>query len=174
MAVTAAAWMAGCAPMRVSSHVDRGADFTRYRTFDWGTADAYPETDPRFERNAFYQDHVQGAIEREMQRKGFARSEREAPPDVRVHFHAVVERRLDVNRLDYRDGVCARSDCGIGVNDYEQGTLVVDVVDGRTNKLVWRGWAQDTLGDALENQDHLASKIEQAVARMFVRLPAAR
>ena len=61
--------VAGCAPMRVSSHVDRDLDFTRYRTFDWGPADALPAGDPRLERDAFFQDHIQGAIERNLAAK---------------------------------------------------------------------------------------------------------
>jgi hypothetical protein len=166
--------LAGCATMRVSSHVDREVQFTRYRTFDWGMPDERPETDPRLQRNPLFQDHVQGAIERQMAKRGFARAEVGSEPDVRVHFHAVIERRLDVNGLDYGRGYCVTNDCGGAVRDYEAGTLVVDVVDARTNRLVWRGWAQDSMGDALDNPDRLTNGIEKAVARILAQLPASR
>lgn len=166
--------VAGCAPMRVSSHVDRERDFTRYRTFDWGAADALPASDARLERDAFFQDHIQGAIERNMVARGFERVAAATEPDVRVHFHAVIDRRLDVNQADYQSGVCTRSDCQTGVSDYEEGTLVVDVIDVRTNRLVWRGWARDSVEGVLDNQDRLVRKIDQAVRLMFARLPAAR
>lgn len=165
---------AACAPMRVSSHVDRERDFTQYRTFDWGAADALPDSDPRLERDAFFQDHIQGAIERRMALKGLKRAEPAAQPDVRVHFHAVVDRRMDVNLLDYQSGYCSRSDCQEAVREYEQGTLVVDVIDVRTNRLVWRGWAQDSVEGVLDNQDRLARKIDDAVRLMFERFPAVR
>src|SRR6478609_9468217 len=42
---------AACAPMTVSSHVERGLDLTRYHTFEWGMADALPQGDPRLDRN---------------------------------------------------------------------------------------------------------------------------
>ena len=166
--------VAGCAPMRVSSHVDRELDFTRYRTFDWGPADALPAGDARLERNAFFQDHVQGAIERNMAAKGFERAPSTAEPDVRIHFHAVVDRRLDVNRLDAQSGYCSRNDCQGGVSEYEEGTLVIDMIDVRTNRLVWRGWAQDSVEGVLDNEDRLARKIEDAVRLMLMQLPAAR
>ena len=166
--------VAGCAPMRVSSHVDRDRDFTRYRTFDWGPADALPAGDPRLERDAFFQDHIQGAIERNMAAKGFQRAEATATPDVRVHFHAVIDRRIDVNLLDYQSGYCSRNDCQTDVSEYEEGTLVVDMIDVRTNRLVWRGWARDSVEGVLTNEDRLARKIEDAVRLMFMRLPAAR
>lgn len=166
--------VAGCAPMRVSSHVDRERDFTRYRTFDWGPADALPAGDPRLERDAFFQDHIQGAIERGMAAKGFERASATDVPDVRVHFHAVIDRRIDVNLLDYQSGYCSRNDCQADVSEYEEGTLVIDIIDVSTNRLVWRGWAQDSVEGVLTNQDRLARKIEDAVRLMFDRLPAAR
>ena len=166
--------LAGCAPMRVSSHVDRERDFTLYRTFDWGPADSLPAGDPRLERNAFFQDHIQGAIERNMAAKGYRRVDPPAVPDVRVHFHAVIDRRIEVNLLDYQPGNCSRDECEPEVSEHNEGTLVVDMIDVRTNRLVWRGWAQDSVEGVLTNQDRLARKIEDAVRLMFARLPAAR
>ena len=172
--VASSCLVAGCAPMRVSSHVDRDRDFTRYRTFDWGPADALPAGDPRLERDAFFQDHIQGAIERNLAARGFERAAATATPDVRVHFHAVIDRRIAANQLDSQSGYCSRNDCQAGVSDYEEGTLVIDLIDVRTNRLVWRGWAQDSVEGVLDNQGRLARKIEQAVRLMFARLPAAR
>lgn len=172
--VIVACAIAGCAPIRVSSHVDRERDFTRYRTFDWGPADALPAGDARLERDAFFQDHIQGAIERNMAARGFERAAATVEPDVRVHFHAVIDRRLDVNRLDSQSGYCGGNDCQAGVSEYEEGTLVIDMIDVRTNRLVWRGWAQDSVEGVLDNQDRLARKIEDAVRLMFMRLPAVR
>ena len=166
--------VAGCAPMRVSSHVDRERDFTGYRTWDWGPSDALPAGDPRFERNPYFQDHVQGAIERNMAAKGFERANAGAEPDVRLHFHAVIDRRMDVNLVDYLSGYCDRNDCRAGVSEYDEGTLVIDMVDVPTGRLVWRGWAQDSVEGVLDNQDRLASKTEEAVRMIFTRLPAAR
>jgi hypothetical protein len=166
--------VAGCAPMRVSSHVDRNLDFTRYQTFDWGPADTLPAGDPRLERDAFFQDHIQGAIERNLAARGFARAAATATPDVRVHFHAVIDRRIAANQLDSQSGYCSRNDCQTGVSEYEEGTLVVDMIDVRTNRLVWRGWARDSVEGVLDNQDRLARKIDDAVRLMFMRLPAAR
>jgi len=172
--VAGSCFVAGCAPMRVSSHVDRDLDFTRYRTFDWGPADALPAGDPRLERDAFFQDHVQGAIERNLAAKGFERAAAAATPDVRVHFHAVIDRRIAANQLDAQSGYCSQGDCQADVSEYEEGTLVVDMIDVRTNRLVWRGWARDSVEGVLDNQDRLSRKIEDGVRLMFLRLPAAR
>lgn len=167
-------YAAACAPIQVSSHVDRARDFTRYRTYDWGPADALPAGDRRFERDTFFQDHIQGAIERNMAGRGFERAALGEMPDVRVHFHAVVDRRLNVNQLDSRAGYCVGGDCQAGLADYEEGTLVIDVIDVLTNRLVWRGWARDSVDGVLENKDRLVAKIEEAVRLMLEQLPRTR
>ena len=57
------------------------------------------------------------------------------------------------------------------MHEYEAGTLVLDLVDNRTNRLVWRGWAQETVEGVLDNEDEMARQIDEAVTRMMARLP---
>jgi len=38
--------LSACAPITVGSYADRYGDFTGYRTYDWGPADALPTGDP--------------------------------------------------------------------------------------------------------------------------------
>jgi hypothetical protein len=174
LATAAACAVAACATMRISSHVERGIDFSRYRTFDWGPADALPAGDPRLDNDRYFEDQVEGAIEKQMQARGYERAAPNAVPDVRVHYHATIDRRLDVDEADRRSGYCQGAGCLPGIVEYEAGTLVVDVVDARTNRLIWRGWAQDSVQGVLGNRERLARKVERSVAGIFVQLPAAR
>ncbi|HLG57594.1 MAG TPA: DUF4136 domain-containing protein [Vicinamibacterales bacterium] len=173
IAVTACA-VAACATMRVSSHVERGRDFSQYRTFDWGPADALPTGDPRLDKDPFFQDHVEGAIEKQMAARGFERSAVADAPDVRIHYHATIDQRIAIDEVDRRYGDCYSDECYPHVTDYEAGTLVVDIVDVRTNALIWRGWAQKSVEGVLGNRDRLARTIDEGVTRMFLRLPRAR
>ena len=160
-----------CATMNVSSHVQSGVDFAQYRTYDWGPADALPTGDPRLDKNPFFQDHILGAVEKQMAVKGYERSE-SGTPDLRIHYHASINQRIDVYGVDRDHGYCYDDDCKARVTDYEAGTLVLDLVDTRTNRVIWRGWAQDTVEDVLNNQDRMAKKIDEAVRRMLARLPS--
>lgn len=166
--------LSGCATMQVSSHVERGLDFSQYRTFDWGPRDGLPLSDPRLEKDPFFRDEVEGAIEKQMAARGFERSTVSATPDVRIHYHASINQRLDV-RDDSYSGNCDDDDvCPGRVIEYEAGTLVVDIVDERTDRLIWRGWAQDSVESVLGNRARLSRKIDEGVTRMFERLPRAR
>lgn len=164
----------GCATtMTISSHVERGLDMSRYRTYDWGPADALPTGDPRLDKSPFFQDHMQGAVEKAFARKGVERVV-SADPDLLVHYHANIARRFDVNTVDRRFGYCSGSGCGTGVSEYEAGTLVLDIVDARTNRVIWRGWAQDSIERALNDPDRMAEQIDEAVTRMMAMFPEAR
>jgi hypothetical protein len=159
----------GCATMNVSSHVQNGLDFARYRTYDWGSADTLPTGDPRLDKNPFFQDHVMGAVEKQMAARGYERAS--GAPDLLIHYHASINQRFDVYGVDREHGYCYDDDCRVRVVDYEAGTLVVDIVDTRTNKVIWRGWAQDSVEDVLDNEARMARKINEAILRMLARLP---
>ena len=156
--------------MSVGSHMERGLDFSQYRTFDWGPADSLPTGDPRLDQNPFFKDHVQGAVEKQLAARSMQLSTSGAP-DLLIHYHANIRQRIEVNRIDRGYGYCSAGDCPPETIVYEAGTLVLDIVDPRTNKLVWRGWAQNSVEDVLDDPDRMASMIRQAVARMLETFP---
>jgi hypothetical protein len=162
--------LTGCATMNVSSHVQRGLDFTQYRTWDWGEPDALPTGDPRLDKDPFFQDRFQGAVEKQMAAQGLERSAKESA-DLLIHYHASITQRIDVNLVDSGYGYCYDDDCTVRVTEFEAGTLVLDVVDARTNRVIWRAWAQDTIDDVLGNRDKMAERIDEAVRRMFETFP---
>jgi hypothetical protein len=169
--IASAAMLAGCATLGVGSHTDRGLVWSKYKTFEWGPADALPAGDPRLDKDPFFQDHVEGAIEKAMATHGFARSRGAERPDVLIHYHANVTERLDVDQIDRGFGYCSTADCEPRLARYEAGTLVVDIVDAASNVLIWRGWAQGSLGGVLGNRDRLRDRIDESVRQMFATLP---
>jgi hypothetical protein len=157
--IVAASSVTACATMSVGSHVERGLDFSQYRTYEWTPPDALPAGDARLEEDMVFLDHVQGAVEKF------------GGPDLLVHYHAAVSRRIDVNRLDRERGQCYDAACSTRVIDYEAATLVLDIVDARTEQLVWRGWAQENLDTLLSDHHRMAREVSEAVQRMVAQLP---
>lgn len=170
VAAIAALTITGCATMNVSSHVERGLDVGQYRTYGWGPADALPTGDARLDKDPFFQDHVQGEVEKALAARGFAGSDA-GTPDLLIHYHANISERIDIDRIDSARGYCYSDGCSPPVVEYEAGTLVIDVVDARTNRLIWRGWARNSVKVMLNNQDTMARQINEAVTRMFTGFP---
>lgn len=50
--------------------------------------------------------------------------------------------------------------------DYNEGTLILDIIDRRTNKLVWRGWSKETLSDPENFERDLSVQIADITARI--------
>jgi len=169
IAAFAALALTGCATMNVSSHIDRGVDFAQFRTWDWGPADALPTGDPRLDNNPFFKDYLAGAVEKEMTRQHYDHVTT-GTPDLLVHYHANISKTFDVNGVDMRNGYCY-DDCQPKVIEYMQGTIVRDVVSTRTNRVVWRGWSQESMEGVIDNQDRLRDEITKGVTKMMKEMP---
>ncbi len=164
--------LANCAPaITVSSHVDRTVDFSRYHSYDWGPADALPTGDARLDQNPDFKDFVQGAVEQQFAKRGLILAGSGSAPDLLIHYHANIAQRFDVNRADRSYGYCRLGDCPTDIVDYEAGTLVIDVMDARTNTLLWRGWAQNNVESMLQDKRKMGRIIDQAVKQMMTRFP---
>lgn len=165
VAISALALM-GCATMNLSSHAERGLDFAQYRTYDWGPADALPIGNPRLDNNPFFHQRVQADVEKQLATMGFEETT-SGTPDLLIHYHASINQRLDVSGADRKYGYC--DDCKPYV--YDAGTLLLDFVDARTNKLVWRGWAERSMDGVIDNQEWMEEEIDEVVTRILERFP---
>jgi hypothetical protein len=170
-AIVVALLLAGCATMSVGTFVATPFEAARYFTYDWGPRDALPTGDARLDNNHVFQDYVTGAIDRGLAAKGLVRRESDAPPDLLVHYHATVRQRTIVHDASLQDTSYPPHDRAPQVEQFEAGTLIVDLMDARTNKLVWRGWAEDALDGMLHSQEQMRRHVNASIARMFTRLP---
>lgn len=161
--------LAGCASgLRVGSFLERQADLRQYSTYDWGPETALSTGDPRLDNNPFFDRRVRMRVEEELERRGFEKAAG-SPPDLLVHYHANVSQKIAVTGLD-RDYTLRRDD-EPRATVYDAGTLFVDLVDPRRKTLVWRGWAEGSLEGAIDDQDWMEERIDQAVAAVMARLP---
>jgi hypothetical protein len=156
---------AACASTQVSSFLESGVDLYRYHAYSWGPPDAAATGDPRLDNNEFFRNRMQAQVDTHLAAQGFERVESGA--DLLVHYHVSVTQRIDVNRIDQQYGYC--DSCRPQV--YDAGTLTLDLVDARLKRLVWRGWAIRSFDGVLDRQEWMEKQIDDAVARIFARLP---
>jgi hypothetical protein len=149
----AALWLAllsACAPIRVNSFLERGATLTPYRTYAWAPTDRLSTGDPRLDNNPFFQRRLQAGVETQLGTKGFQKADAASASDLVIHYHASVSQQISVSGVDQD---------------------VLDLVDRRTNKLVWRGWATTTFDNIIDNQRLFEQTIDAALRKIFDRLP---
>jgi hypothetical protein len=48
---------------------------------------------------------------------------------------------------------------------------VIDLIDARSRRLVWRGWAEGDIDGVVDNQKWMEKRVDEAVAKIIERLP---
>lgn len=166
----------GCSSsISINHDFDRDADFASYKTFDWIEAPTAVMGSARAaqQRNSLLDKRVKTAVERELSAKGFQKESDN--PDLLLVYHTGVQDKVEVTDWGYRYsydywGYGGRD---ISVYNYQQGTLIVDLIEAKTMELVWRGSATKAL-ETNPTPEQVEKTLNEAIARMFQRYPPSR
>jgi|RhiMetdeSRZDD1v2_1073273.scaffolds.fasta_scaffold36146_2 uncharacterized protein DUF4136 len=158
--------LGGCgSSMTVATDYDRAANFTSYKTYSWRKGTPLP--------NPLMSQRVVAAIDAQMAKKGFTKVD-SAASDVTVTYHAAADKSMDVQTFHSGSaygcwgGCYGSSMSSTTVTPVTTGTLIVDIVDSKTNNMLWRGSGSDTVSD---NPSENEGKVNEAVSRMFENFP---
>ena len=157
--------VAACAPVRVNASLERGMDFTHYKSYAWAATDRFSTGDPRLDNNEFFQNRLRTTADVVLVKRGLEETSL-STADLVIHYHASVKDTIDVNALDRQYGYCESCRASI----YEGGTITLDFVDAHTSKLVWRGWSEGSL-DGIDNQTMIEQRVDDAITRILEKLP---
>ena len=168
LALSAAVLTGACAPITVHSLTGREARFETYRTYRWADEGARPTGDPRLDGNPFFEERLMSAAERGLATRGYEKSDG-AGADLVLHFYANFTQTFDVaDQIGTGYTTCAN--CATS-SVYEAGTIVLDLVDARTNTLVWRSWAESSVDGAIDNPRHMEQFLDEAVGKIVATVP---
>ncbi len=162
--------LSACATVSVGADHDPDVRFDQYRTFGWEASDGLPVGDPRLDNNPFFDSRVRAAAELELSAKGLRLVNQS--PDLLIHYHASVQRHVDVIKGDERRGYSspdyAQSSTMV---EFEEGTLLLDIADAKSKRILWRGWAQTDVGGLLDRPRELEKRISESMRRMVKPFP---
>ncbi|HEX9564895.1 MAG TPA: DUF4136 domain-containing protein [Gemmatimonadaceae bacterium] len=160
---------AGCATIDVGANFDPRTAIAPTTTFDFEPRGETPTGDPRLDGNPFFESRLTAAVAFELAAKGLRRSA--AAPTLLVHYHASVDRRLDVIQVDRAGGYVTDT---TGYAEWEEGTIVVDIVDAATKRVIWRGWGRSDLAGVLSDPHTMDAYVQKLVHKMFERFTLVR
>jgi hypothetical protein len=164
-----------CATTTIATDYDRNADFERYRTFSFlgghlwsdGIAD---------DGNTLVKDRIRNSVVATLTSKGMQQVTEK--PDVYVAYLAGARRRVEFEAAGpYFAGFAPYF--GVGgwwapmytnwwARTYNEGTLVIDLIDASTKKLVWRAYAETEINKPVSDQ-----KAQQVADKAFKNFPPA-
>lgn len=155
--------------MEVFSDYDKGLDITKYHSFKWGVPKDIEasRTNPLY-YNELNDKRIREAVNREMAVRNFNAANNTAELD--IHYHIVVEDKLaSYTETSGSQNHPTAFTPRIVNYQYRQGTLIIDLMDAKTNTLVWRGWATDVVTNAARKNPEAA--INKAVGMIFKAFP---
>jgi len=144
---------------------DRNVDFSVYQSFAW--IEGAAAVDPEVNRI------LVESIENELSINGIFPGEPiEEEPDLHVVYHASAQKEFQVEggyRRDWNDSGA------LTVDSHVAGTLVLDLVDARENRVVWRAIATATVGsDPKKARDRILAVVQKMFANFPPANPASR
>lgn len=167
IAVIGIALLSSCSQtLKVTSDYDRSTNFTAYKTFSFYVLAS------TLNINELNQDRIIKSIRKEMLKKGF--TENNYNPDLVINALSILKNKksLSVSGNGYGGFYRPYGASGFGTvqaNEYKDGTLVIDISDTKTKKLVWEGTGVSEITKQPKNPDEAISK---AVTQIMASFPS--
>lgn len=163
-AIATAAVVTSCSPFQIKSDYSATANFTDYKTYLLRTDD--------LKLNDLDKDRVLNELSKQVQSKGFTSSQN---PDVIINVKASHKKIQDIqsNQPYGMYGWGGPWGWGVGMNrtwttNYNSGTIVIDMVDAKTNKLIWQGIGS---GISVDSPKSKQKQIPEVVADIMANYP---
>jgi len=159
LAASAAALLASCSSLSTNFDYDTSHDFSGLHTYSW--------TDKQ--DDSLDLKRVHEAVDATLSQRGFQLSD--SKPDFQVAAHISRQDKLRVTDWGYTYGPRNYWYGGhdVDVTQYQEGTLILDVVDPTKKQLVWRGTASRPVDGSWtpEDRDEIALEAVQALLAEF-------
>ena len=176
--------LAGCATMDIHTDFDNHADFSKLKTFAWLPDMKQQSEDPRI-ANEETDFRIRNAVEKVLAAKGYRKIET-GQPDFWVAYQAAIKDKIDAMTANYPYNAPSMMNLRSGnfvqdlnwayggsqtfLSQYEEGTLILDIVNPKDRKLMWRGTAKAVLvkgGDSAKKE----ARLNDGVQKIFATFP---
>jgi len=164
----------------VKSDYEKNYDFTRLRTFTFQTSRA--DNDP-LTTNTIEAGRIQNALAEQFEANGFSQAPQS--PDFIIAFYARTKEKSQVQSAGFGGFGFGRGfGWGYGIpyrgrwrwgygpdiwtTTYIQGCVMADIIDPRTNELVWRGVVKDTV-KGIGQSEKQANQAAKDLVKQFLK-----
>jgi hypothetical protein len=170
--------LCACSSYSVKYDFDPHASFAAYKTYDWYAASAKAQGKSDGVANPIMDRRVRRIVEREFAARGYKLQEA-GDPDFLLTYYPVYRNRLvqTYTGMGPGWGYGWGRPWGYGpalgfaeVQAYREGSIVLEVVDNKSNQLVWQAVADGAL-TAIEDPQDAEEQVTDAVKKMLEKFP---
>jgi uncharacterized protein DUF4136 len=168
---------AGCAGQQVTTDYSPATSFSQYKTFALVSA---PDTTAA---QQLLDQRVRNAVQAQLTTKGLTLADREKA-DLYVGYGMVDKTHRQVYTYNdgwgwgggwgwryWRWGVAWPMTVQRQIETYTDGTVVVNLVDAKTKKVVWEGEVPDVVNLPVDNPVRATKEVDAAVTKLFTKYP---
>lgn len=166
--ITISGLLYSCGPSsQVFTDYDKTADLKEYQTFGWLNRSPGEATNNPLYYNELNDKRIKTAVTAQLESRNYKYSDN---PEMLIHYHIIMNDKTIV-RTDpygyYYGPYWMRTE--VNVYEYQEGTLIIDIMEADTNNLVWRGWVTSFLEN--RNLEKMDESIDRAIRMIFAEYP---
>jgi hypothetical protein len=169
--------LCSCAATKPNVDYDTEANFSSYKTYALSEVSDEKTAKSRIDSPLVHQ-RVRESIESQLDAKGLKKVDR-AQADILIAYHlstAAVGHTgatmsLGVGRSTGRSSLGVSVGVPLGQRVVEEGTLVIDIIDSKTNTMVWRGVASRRLSQGQVSAEQAKTTIDGTVEEILMNYP---
>jgi hypothetical protein len=171
LVVAAAMFVTGCSSISTSFDYDRQVDFTKFETFAWMPSDNTAQNAQQAQlQNDLFTQRLRQAVNGSLETMGYSIDTEN--PDFVIVYHTGVQDKVNVTNWGYTYGpYWGPWGQSVDVNQYTEGTLILDFISWETKNLVWRGTAQKVLESAPREPAEQERRIQEVVDALLENFP---
>jgi len=154
-------FISACSSVSVNYDYDKEADFTNYSTYKWLHTKSVDSVDVEYSLDY---NVVRSVVDLNLISKGFVKKSGGETDFLVIAYSGVYEK---IKSSPW--GNWYLEDYG-NVDFYNEGTLVIDVLDGTTKELIWRGLGRKRINDYDTSED-VVNIIKKVVDKILENYP---
>ncbi len=151
----------------LSKLTKQAVDLTAYKTYKWSNRKI---KDDALVRNPMLHRQVKSSVNRVLQDKGFILSDADSVDFEVVVFGNVQSKSSSINVSRYQMQDAAPWAGRADMASYDEGTLVIEIIDGAAGEMVWRNYESGIVGQA-KSPEKLQAAMDETVARILQDFP---
>ncbi|MDC1161965.1 DUF4136 domain-containing protein [Tenacibaculum sp.] len=155
--------LTSCSTVKVATDYDTKVDFNQYKTFAF-----YKKGIDKAPISDLDKKRIMRAIEAELLANGMTKS---STPDILVSLFTKSRERVNINDNRFNGFYYPwyYGPSPVTVSQYTEGTLFIDLIDGKTKELVWQGIGTGAL--RMSNVEKKEARIKEFVAEIMAKYP---
>ena len=156
----------GCASYRLTSDYDRDVNFNEYKTYDWLPISTREDSSEGVVKNTMVDKRFKSSISDVLKEKGYRISPQD--PDFFIAYHAAIKDKTDASSSYsgyFHHGHFGHHgysyDRSGFYSNYDEATLIIDIIDADSLELLWRGWDRTRVSGPSIPEDKISNGTEK-------------